>query len=123
MDSSVVVWLYLQDDSQHEKSRSFFDLHSDDFVFVFLESILREVITVLTQKGGFEVAMRFVEDTEYLPIEIIHDSFDLELRFFLELQRKISFFDASLLYYADRDQIPLITFDEQLRKIYTTKTV
>lgn len=67
--------------------------------------------------------MRFVEDTEYLPIEIIHDSFDLELRFFLELQRKISFFDASLLYYADRDQIPLITFDEQLRKIYTTKTV
>ena len=122
IDSCLLVALYLSNDSQHEKSVDFFRLHEEGYGFVMLESILRETITVIQRKGGLQLVQVFLDDLqELLDVQIISEDFSSELSFFQRLQEPISFFDASLLYYADLMELPLITFDTQLKNIYIKK--
>ena len=74
---------------------------------------------MLQRKGGLELTQVFLDDVqELLDIHLMSEDFASELRFFRRLAEPISFFDASLLYYADLMGLPLITFDIQLQNIY-----
>ena len=77
--------------------------------------VIQETVTVLTRKGGFDVAKRFLFDISasanvIIPAVNVH----ADIRVFLEAGLKISFTDMALISLAKQASAQLITFDRQM---------
>lgn len=102
LDASIIISLYYEKDSKHDDACAFFEIH-DMADYFLLESIAREILTVLTYRVSVSFALDcFSHLRRELDITLLADDFVSELQFFSDLQKKVSFFDASLLYHTKK---------------------
>ncbi len=117
LDASIVISLYYEKDGKHDDACAFFELH-DTADYFLLESIAREILTVLTYRVSVSFALDcFSHLRRELDITLLADDFVSELQFFSDLQKKVSFFDASLLYHTKKLWFSLATFDHELSRL------
>lgn len=82
LDASFVIALYYQADPQYTEANAFFEMHADSR-FYLLESTLREILTVLTYRGGSQFACTCLSDIQdAFDCVILGDDFFEELAFF-----------------------------------------
>lgn len=117
LDASLVISLYYHKDSKHDAACAFFELHESADYF-FLESTAREMLTVLAYRVSASFSLDcFRHLRQELDITLLQDEFLSELQFFSDLQKKVSFFDASLLYHSKKLGFILATFDRELDRL------
>lgn len=113
IDSSVWVALFLDFDSQHKKAVGIFSL-LDNKIYIFC-GVISEVATVLTYKHSKAQADKFLDFiTNNDDIVLFDNQVLLEINFFRNFNKSISFTDASLLFLSQRMNLSLITFDKQI---------
>jgi predicted nucleic acid-binding protein len=117
IDSSVWIALYLDEDSQHTKAEQVFRTLGEK---VYLPNlVLAEVASVLTYKHSKAQADRFVRfvmshsDIEWVTSQPIDDAV-----YFLAIPSRLAFVDTSLLRLSKMLKADLITFDQQLARLY-----
>ncbi|MBI4359999.1 MAG: type II toxin-antitoxin system VapC family toxin [Candidatus Jacksonbacteria bacterium] len=117
LDSNIWIAFFYDPDTLHAKARKLVKAISAPIILP--EYVCGEVCTVLSQRGGKQLADRFVdtvennEDVIILPFE--HEDFWNTLALFRkQSQKTLSFVDISLLYLSDLYSVE--TFDTQLGK-------
>ncbi|MEK7116998.1 MAG: type II toxin-antitoxin system VapC family toxin [Patescibacteria group bacterium] len=117
VDSNVIIAANDPNDSDHEHALFWADKIKDKTIYLH-QYIVQEVATVLCYKFGTEVVKDFLEnvlnsENIILPFSDINK----EMEFFLKLNKKISFADATLIKISKEKGIPLLTFDKQIISI------
>ncbi|MCD6482812.1 MAG: PIN domain-containing protein [Candidatus Aenigmarchaeota archaeon] len=118
VDSSFLVALFLPEDVNHKKAKEIFE-KEDLFMVPF--DIIKETLTVITYKKGIEYSSKiwdFISSSN--SFEIALGSSEKIVNFYLSLKKKISFFDASVLYFALTNKAEPCTSDKQLMKVWKT---
>lgn len=118
LDSSVWVALFLDKDVHHEKAAAFFDT---DFISVHVPYIvIAEVATVLTYKHSKKQADKFLDfvqgDDRFRIGSMTSSREDIDT--FRKSKHDISFADTAILGYAQRLELPLLTFDTKMRNAF-----
>ncbi len=117
-DSCVFIALYNKNDDFHMEALNIFEYYKDSIILIS-SYVVQEVCTVLTYKFWKEKANIFIEDiTNANNVLLLQSDTMEEMKFFRSINKKISFTDLSLLYLASKQDCLLITFDEQLLKLY-----
>ena len=81
--------------------------------------VILEVCTILTNKADKKLADQFLQDVlDSDNIAVINDDVTSGINHFLSTSERLSFTDISLLLLSDQLNAELITFDEQLLKLY-----
>ncbi len=114
IDSSVFVAFYYEGDVHHNSAVEILKSIEDNFIVIH-PYVISEVATVLTYKVSKELSDIFISDimaTEN--VHIITPDITGESNFFVEQSRKMSFVDTSLVYWAKRMSVNLVTFDRQI---------
>jgi predicted nucleic acid-binding protein len=117
VDSSLFVAFYIEEDSCHADAVAI--LHEIDSAQLLVHPyVIQEVVSVLTYKIGVTVAKKFISDIQQannvyvLPVDVSKD-----MRSFSLLNKKVSLTDSALLDIAQSWQVPLVTFDKELRTL------
>ena len=116
VDSSVLVALFLDFDTQHRKAEQTFTKLSGTMYLPYC--VITEVATVLTYKHSKQLADNFiayVRNNRDLTV-INNDAFD-EMAFYSTVSHKLSFVDISLIFLSHKHGATLITFDKQLEQV------
>lgn len=72
VDADAFVALVCQNDSNHQRAEIFQEqIIKDNFELIISDPALGEAITVISQKEGLKVAVKFAEEALVSPIEII----------------------------------------------------
>ena len=116
-DTSVWVALFQPSDVHHEEARHAFALIEWRVYIPY--AVLLETATVLAHKSSKAQADKFLDF-------ILHDERcigvsperDTECALFTSVTAKISFADIAIMHTAFRYEVPFITFDKQMKKIY-----
>ena len=117
LDSSVWIALFVDDDPHHAKAAQFVASKSGTIYLPYV--VLSEAATVITYKHSKAQAERFVtfleadSDIVWLESDGVADR-----AFFKTISSKISFADATLLRLAIALKAELITYDQQLARLY-----
>ena len=120
IDSSVWVALFLDFDANHKKAMEIFSQINDKIYLPYC--VISEVATVLTYKHSKEQAngfLEFISDNE--DIVLINNEIKNEVDFYQEINKRISFTDASLVFLAEKFGLLLITFDKQIISLIKEK--
>jgi predicted nucleic acid-binding protein len=119
IDSSVWVALFLDFDTQHEKAAEFFaNLETEKKIYLPY-GVISEVSTVLVYKHSKEQADKFLEYVRgNSDIVIFENQTVAEMEFFQKTREKVSFTDTTLIYLAKAFALTLITFDDQMVKLF-----
>lgn len=116
IDSSVWVALFLSFDANHAKAQNLITALSGGIYVSY--GVISEVLTVLTYKHSKSQANSFIDYiTDNADIILINDDFLEEVRFFKNLDKKISFIDASLIYLSKKLNLTIVTLDKELGRI------
>ncbi len=121
VDSSVFVAFYYAGDPQHEAAdRVMREL--EECTFIVHPYAIQETATVLTRKGGFEAAKKFLRDVTEAP-NVIIPAVDArnDIIAFINAAQKISFTDIALITLARQAGARLITFDDQMLRLFKFK--
>jgi predicted nucleic acid-binding protein len=117
IDSSVLIAFYVLDDSCHKDAVAI--LKEIEFSTLIIHTyVMQEVVSVLTYKVGVVMAKKFIADIQQannvsiVPVDVYKD-----LRSFASLNKRISLVDSTLLDVAHTLQVPLVTFDKELRSL------
>jgi len=122
LDSNVFIALYFVNDSLHEKAVLLME-GVDDIDILVPYCVVQEVATILTYRLGKTVANKFLSDLKTAGnMFLIDDDVDNEIDFFESVEKKISFTDSSLLYLAGKYRANLVTFDQDLLKLYKKRS-
>jgi predicted nucleic acid-binding protein len=118
VDSNVFIAAYLEKDTQHEKALSaLLSIEANEVILPYC--IISEVCTVLTYKESKKRALEFLETVEKANhLLCINNEYHSELNAFKKINARVSFEDCSLLYLCELWKAELVTFDEQLLKLY-----
>ena len=119
LDSSVWIALFRIDDSHHARALEVM-VRVGETPIRLPYGVILETLTNLTYKSSKEHANRFVEFVRGNP-QIIHDapSATHDMAVFFAESTRISFVDALLKDVALRENVELVTFDEELLKLVT----
>lgn len=118
LDSNIWIAFFYDPDTLHAKARELLRIIQQPIILP--EYVCGEVCTVLSQRGGKQLADRFVdsvkdnEDVLILPFEN-KDFWDALELFRQQPKKTLSFVDISLLYLSSFYTIE--TFDIPLRKV------
>lgn len=117
IDSSVIISAYDSRDPLHDRAINLIDKITEK-VFYLHPYVIQEVVTVLTYKFGPEYAKVFLENISKAE-DIVVTMVDLkkEIKYFYDLDRKISFTDSTLIKLSKEKNIPILTFDKQIISI------
>ena len=116
-DTSVWVGLFHPSDIHHEAARQAFS--SVEWRIHIPYAALLETATVLTYKVSKEQADKFLDFILHDErCSVVSPDRDAECALFAGVAAKISFADMAIIQTAFRYQVPLITFDKQMKKIY-----
>lgn len=116
VDSSVLVALFLDFDTQHTKAERVWRQLQGHIYIPYC--VANEVITILTYKHSKQQADKFIDFLAGVDeIEVIEDTFQREAEFYKKLNARVSFTDAALILFSLRLQAGLITFDKQLERL------
>lgn len=117
-DSSFLVALFLPEDVNHKKAKEIFE--KEDLLIVPFD-IIKETLTVITYKRGIEYSSKIWDlISSSNSFEIALEPSEKIINFYLSLKKKISFFDASVLYFALTNKAEPCAFDKQLMKVWKT---
>jgi len=115
-DTNIWIAYLIESDSTHKKAvRLFKQTKSKDILIT--EYLLLEIVTVLKQVEGFEMAQKFIQqitDENISFIESRHFCAQTLLLFQSLKENKLSFVDVSLLYLSKEYEVK--TFDKELGK-------
>ncbi len=115
-DSSVLVALFAASDVHHEKAKEVFDQVKYRAYIPY--AALLETATVLAYKHSKAHADRFIEFvTNDERCSIAYACYEEECREFIVVSAKISFADVAIISCALRLEMPLVTFDRQMRSL------
>ena len=118
IDSNVFYASLNTEDSLHKKSLELLEEISKG-IFVVPYSVVSEVCTILSYRQWKEKANDFIKmlkDTDN--VFIVWNSLDDDIELFLEIDKKISFTDISLISVCKKFNADLATFDKQLISTY-----
>ncbi len=119
-DSSFLFALYFDDDFHHNAAVTRFDtIISEDCSFYTNEDVIKEIITLIAYKykKSFSLIWDILAFIDDLDIVIVSYDFELYIKHYLLLWKKISFQDSTILLDTMRLQCSLLTFDTDLQKI------
>lgn len=119
IDSSILLALRRSHDSQHEKAKML--IKSIDQC-ILLDIVVNETLTVLKQKESLEVSQQCYNlmtgsiffQWEYVSRQLSQQS----INYMMTTANKLSFVDSALLIYARQNNIQLLTFDQELIRVY-----
>ncbi|OGQ45128.1 MAG: hypothetical protein A3H42_01890 [Deltaproteobacteria bacterium RIFCSPLOWO2_02_FULL_46_8] len=117
VDSSVLVALFLDFDTQHAKAQRLWESLHGDILLPYC--IATETATVLCYKHSKEQAnqfLTFLDDTR--DVTVIDGDIRAEMDFYRHSVARISFADAVLLFLARTRAAQLVTFDDQLERLW-----
>lgn len=120
IDSSFLVALFLEGDVHHTEILNFFDdLSKGSIRFYVSHRVLEETATVLVYKGNKQICNKFIDFIENdMRFQLIEDNHQEELKFYRkQMNNRISFVDASLIYLANVFNLKILTLDKDLIKI------
>jgi predicted nucleic acid-binding protein len=113
----VLIAFYVADDSCHQDAVAI--LKEIELATLLIHPyVVQEVVSVLTYKVGVAIAKKFITDLQQannisiIPVDVAKD-----LRSFAALNKRISLVDSTLLDIAHTLQVPLVTFDKELRSL------
>lgn len=121
VDSSFIIAYLNENDSLHEKSMEYVDLIESNQCYVN-NLIVNEVITVLGNKTGVEMAIKAYEFIS-LFFNVINEydfyKFNLgNLLIYKKYNTNLSFTDTSIIYCMDKEKIEnLISFDKEFKRV------
>ena len=116
VDSSVWVALFLDFDTQHLKAQRLFLKIKGRIYLPYC--VLNETATILAYKHSKKQADQFLNFiVENRDIGVLEDNSSEEMSFYKSLNTRISFTDATLLLFAKRLKVSLLTFDKQLERL------
>jgi predicted nucleic acid-binding protein len=119
IDTSIYISAFKKDDSQHLDAVVFLESCTDTIVLT--QIVLQETLTVLTYKHTLEAAHIFLDFVNNDPrFVLVETNLMQEIAFWHSLSKRISIIDASVIYTAHSYQIPLETFDLEMKQIYTS---
>lgn len=120
LDSSVWVALFLDGDTNHDKALAGFGEITGTIYVPYV--VLSEVANVLVYKHSKEQADAFVSfvvsDARCV---ILESSYSVDITAFLAVHKKISFADMAIIATARTLGVALLTFDEQMRRVFAVK--
>ncbi len=115
-DSSFLVALFIPFDLNHERAVKLFKREDR---FLVPEDILKETLTVIAYKLGFDEMKSIFESISSCDtFEIVQERFSKLISFYLSLSKKISFFDACVIYFSLSENLEPATFDKQLLSVW-----
>ncbi|MEK7200743.1 MAG: PIN domain-containing protein [Patescibacteria group bacterium] len=120
IDSSFLIAFYNEEDNQHTEALKIIDKLSDKFVLLH-PYVVEEVATVLTYKSDVSTTKKFLDNvvnSENVTIPLVN--IKEEIKFFLKLNKRISFTDSTLIKLSKEKNIPILTFDKQIISILKT---
>ncbi len=115
-DSSFLVALFLPEDINHEKAKKVFEKED---LFLIPEDIVKEILTVICYKKGIKHAKevwKLISNSDVF--EIITDEYKKLVSFYISLNRKISYFDACVIYFAFLNDCEPCSFDKKLLSLW-----
>ena len=117
IDSSVIIAAYDTKDTLHERALKIIG-RSADKIFYLHPYVIQEVVTVFSYRFGSASAIAFIaslgrSDNVFILSPFVQEEMD----FFVKLNKKISFTDATLIKIATEKKIPVLTFDKQIISI------
>jgi len=119
IDSNIILAV-VRGESQKEEGIKILLKSSKNII---LKSILSEIYTVLLLRESYERAVQTIEwikkDPMFLIVRETETEYKNTIKFLENNKTKLSFVDISLLIVSQNRNIPLRTFDQELRK-YTT---
>ncbi len=118
IDSSVFVAFYYEHDKNHSDALKIMS-DTDNKTLIIHPYVIAETSTVLTYKLGNYVASGFLSDianAHNVTIPQINIKDDID--YFKNLNKKISFIDASLINLAKQTASHLVTFDRQMLALF-----
>jgi predicted nucleic acid-binding protein len=117
LDSTVRVSLFLENDIHHKDAKILMNVINSKIFLPYC--VINEVSTVLTYKHSKKQANLFLEFiTDNEDIIKINNDLDSEIIFFKNINSKISFTDLSIINIAINNNLKLITFDKDMKKVY-----
>ena len=121
IDSSVFVAFYYQGDANHHNAVEILKSIEESFTVVH-PYVVSEVATVLAYKVSKKVAEMFIFDIMATSnMYLITPDIIKESDFFVKQSKKMSFVDTSLVFWAKRMGVNLITFDKQILSLLKNK--
>ncbi|MDP4007920.1 MAG: PIN domain-containing protein [Candidatus Peregrinibacteria bacterium] len=118
LDSNIFIAFYYKEDSLHEEALSLLS-SLDDYEIIIPYCVIQEVSTILTYKLGKKVADDFLNDIQNADTTlIINNDVQSEIEFFKTIKANLSFTDLALLHLSQKYDATLLTFDQQLLKLY-----
>jgi predicted nucleic acid-binding protein len=118
VDSSLFVAFYYEGDSYHTDAVDIMQT-IDGADLIVHPYIIQETATVLTYKFGPKTAKNFLDDiTNSKNIRISLVDVVSDIQSFLEIKKKVSFADSTLVSLAKRTGANLITFDKQMIALF-----
>lgn len=116
-DSCVWVAFYLDFDSTHEKAIEIFSTTKWQILVPYC--VVAEVSTVLTYKHSKEQANQFIGGLlKNRDITLVEAALYEEVAFFAHNPWKLSFYDYSIIKCAIDNKAKLVSFDEEMIKVY-----
>ena len=118
LDSNLLLAHYIKNDTTRNASFALFErIGGSEMIIPYC--VIEEVSTILTYKVGKKTAEDFLNDVQAVEnIFIVNDNVEKEIEYFKSIRQKISFTDAALLYLSKIYQAALVTFDQQLFRLY-----
>ncbi len=115
-DSSFLVALFLPEDVNHEKAKVIFEKEEK---FLVPEDVVKETLTVITYKRNFNYTTKIWEILSSSEVfEILKEDFKKLMNFYLSIKKKISYFDACVIYFSLITNSPPCSFDKKLLTIW-----
>lgn len=119
VDSSFLISLLYKNGSLHEKAKElFFYLWIEKSIVIINNFIIEEVTTVFTYKWFINLVPYFYKLLDSLNTNYSNLSIEDYKMFFLKLNKKISFADSSIILDSLKYKAKIVTFDEQLERIF-----
>lgn len=118
LDSNVFIGAFYENDSLHEVSIALLgEIEHSKIIVPYC--VIQEVCSIFSYRFGKQKAddfLHFLLETEN--IDLVNNDVLDEVHFYLSFEDKISFTDLSLILISEKYSAELITFDEQLLKLY-----
>jgi predicted nucleic acid-binding protein len=117
VDSSVFISFYAEGDSCHADAVAILSEIESSELLVH-PYVIQEVVSVLTYKLGVTAAKKFIADIQQANnISILPVDAQRDMKSFSARNKKISLVDSALIDISQMWQVPLITFDKELRTL------
>lgn len=116
-DSNIWIAYFDVDDQTHTKATEMIEEYGFENA-IFTEYIILEVTTILKQKKGHKLSMKFldfIEDFEMVVLESDEFYTKTKRHFRMLQENKLSFVDVSLLVLSE--EYIVVTLDKHLKKL------